>query len=106
MSSESDRIVSAEVEAVEGFNNDAALRLQKLGFKVLHIGPTISVQAPRALWESVFHVTFEVIRGSATQTNQGGDTSYLKASKEGMRLPEEAEGLVSDVMFVEPPEMF
>ncbi|MFI6735451.1 hypothetical protein ACIBI9_21200 [Nonomuraea sp. NPDC050451] len=53
MAAEGD-IVSAEVEAAPGRQRQAAAALACLGLKVLHIGTTISVSAPRDVWERVF----------------------------------------------------
>lgn len=52
-------MISAEIEPIPNQVNQAASALQRLGFRILHIGPTISVQGPQSLWESTFHVSFE-----------------------------------------------
>ena len=53
MAAEGD-VLSAEVEAAPGRQHQAAAALTRLGFKVLHIGTTTSVSAPREVWERVF----------------------------------------------------
>lgn len=53
MAAEGD-ILSAEVEAAPGRRSQAAAVLTRLGVKVLHVGTTISVSAPRDVWERVF----------------------------------------------------
>ncbi|WP_157547971.1 hypothetical protein [Nonomuraea candida] len=53
MAAEGD-ILSAEVEAAPGRQRQAADALTRLGFKVLHIGTTISVSAPRQVWDQAF----------------------------------------------------
>lgn len=100
----SESTIPAEIHPADGRGQEAALAMQRLGFKVLHIGPTISVEGPRSLWESTFQVTFE----SQTKTTMEGveETSFQRASKERMAFPDELKGLADDVMFVEPPELF
>jgi hypothetical protein len=97
--------ISAEVEPVENQAQRAALALQELGFRVLHIGITISVRGPQVLWESLFNVSFEPERKRVLEEVEGGEVPYQKALVEHMRLPPELEGLVVDVMFAEPPAL-
>lgn len=54
-----ENIISAEIEPMPNKANQAAIALQRMGFKVLHIGLTISVQGPQSLCESIFNVSFE-----------------------------------------------
>lgn len=98
-------VISAEVDPVSGQANQAALALQRLGFRVLHVGPTISVQAPESLWKSTFHVSFKPAKktiGRDTET----EVTYYKPSSEELQIPASVQNLVARVMFVEPPEYF
>ena len=98
-------LIPAEIEPLPNQTNQAALALQRLGFQVLHIGPTISVQAPQTLWESTFNVSFE----EETQTviaEIESEVTYLRAITDNLIIPEGLESLISDVMFVEPPEFY
>lgn len=99
-------IISAEVEPVQSQANQAALALQRLGFRILHIGPTISVQGPQSLWESAFNVSFEPKKKTVVAEADGGEVTYQKARVEGMRIPADLQNLVAGVMFAEPPEFY
>jgi hypothetical protein len=98
-------IISAEVEPISGQANQAALALQRLGFRVLHIGPTISVQGPESLWNSAFHVSFKPVKKSIGR-DTGTEVTYYKPSNEEVQIPAAVQNLVARVMFVEPPEYF
>lgn len=99
-------IVPAEVIPLQSKTNVAALELQRLGFRILHIGATISIEGTEALWYSTFNVSF------VTQTKQiypgieAGDVSYRQAVIDNLRIPSRLKQFISDVAFVEPPELF
>ena len=98
-------LISAEIEPLPNQTNQAALMLQRLGFKILHIGPTISVQAPRSLWESTLNVSFTEENKTVMAEIESEET-YFRAVTDNLVIPEELESLISEVMFVEPPEFF
>jgi hypothetical protein len=101
-----DAMIPAEVEPRPSQAHQAALALQRLGFRVLHIGPTISVQGPQALWESTFHVSFEQRRKTVLREVEGGEVTYPHARTETLGIPPELQHLIAAVLFVEPPELF
>ena len=105
MSQEQDVIVSAEIEPVPDHGTHAAAAMQNLGFRVLHIGTTVSVEGPRALWESEFKVRFEPAEATLIR-EVGQKARFLRANSESIHLPKQLDGLVSDVVFVEPPEFY
>ncbi|HUR02160.1 MAG TPA: hypothetical protein VM347_06460 [Nonomuraea sp.] len=47
-------VISAEVVPAPGRRHQAAAVLLRLGVRVLHLGPTISVSAPEEVWERTF----------------------------------------------------
>jgi hypothetical protein len=96
-----EEIISAEIEPSPNQANHAALALQQLGFRILHIGPTISVQGSQSLWTSTFNVSFELQERAAV-----GEITYQRALVDDMRVPEELQDLIAKVMFVEPPELY
>jgi hypothetical protein len=102
----SENIIAAEIEPLPNKANQAALALQRLGFRILHIGPTISVQAPQSLWVSTFKVSFEPQKKTILAEVEGGKITYQKARSENICFPKELRGLITDVMFVEPPELY
>ena len=101
-----ENVVAAEVIPVPNQAQQAALAMQRLGLRVLHIGPTISVQGPQLLWESTFNVTFEARQKTIVAEVAGGTVTYQKALTETMRTPPELQNLIEDVVFVEPPEFY
>jgi hypothetical protein len=98
-------MISAEVDPISGQANQAALALQHLGFRILHIGPTISVQGPESLWKSTFHLSFKPVKKSICRDTET-EVTYYKPSNEEVQIPASVQNLVARVMFVEPPEFF
>lgn len=101
-----ENIISAEIEPAPNQANQAALALQRLGFRILHIGPTITAQGPQSLWESIFNVSFEPHKKIVAAEVEGGEVIFHKALVENMRIPTELQTLLAGVMFVEPPELY
>ncbi len=99
-------MISAEVEPVQGKARKAASRLQDLGFTVLHVGPTISVEGPESLWESAFNVSFEPTQKTTIRQIDETEVTYQKALTDEMRPPETLQDLVEEVTFPEPPEFY
>lgn len=95
--------VSAEVTYRQGAATATARALQQLGFRIFDVGDTISVQAPRQLWESVFGLEFETRSKQVTDTTE---TTYLRPAARSLDIPDNLDDLVTDVLFVEPPRYF
>jgi hypothetical protein len=53
--------IGGEVTPQPGQVRRAAAALQEYGFRVLHLGATISVEAPEAVWVQAFGDTMEDI---------------------------------------------
>ncbi len=101
-----ENLIAAEIEPVSNQARQAALALQRLGFRILHLGQTISVQGPQSLWESTFNVSFEPREKTLVAGVEGSRVTYQKALIENVRIPSELRHLVVGVMFVEPPEFY
>lgn len=100
-------VIAAEIEPQPDRARQAAAAMQRLGFRVLHIGPTISVQGPQPLWEATFNVAFQPQRKRVVaEIEEGGEVTYQQAITEHLRIPEGLRDLLAAVMFVEPPEFF
>lgn len=99
-------MIAAEIEPVADRARQTALALQRLGFRILHIGPTISVQGPKSLWEATFNVSFEPQTKAVLQGATEVQVTYQRAVVENMRVPAEVGDLVAAVMFAEPPELY
>jgi len=96
------RLVSAEIETAAGQERRAAALLQQLGFRILHIGRTISVSAPAELWTGTFGVSFTPV---STETAPGRTASWQRADTDAA-IPDGLRGLVTGVHFVVPPEWY
>lgn len=101
-----EHLIAAEIEPFPNRANGTALALQRLGFRILHIGPTISVEGPPSLWMSTFNVTFEQRKKRVMQELEGGEVIYQRAVTEEMRIPSHLRDLIEQVVFVEPPEFY
>jgi hypothetical protein len=53
--------MGGEVTPLAGQARQAAAALQEYGFRVLHVGATISVEAPEAVWVRAFGDTMQDI---------------------------------------------
>jgi hypothetical protein len=66
-----DDLIAAEVvPAAPSQAGHAARWLQERGFRVLHIGSTVSVEAGRDQWEETFGVTFTTRERSPSPTGR------------------------------------
>lgn len=84
--------------------HEVAKALAQRGFRVLHVGRSVSVQAPRDRWEQTFGVAF-TRHAKAVQSEPVREASYLRARAETVRIPTDLHELIADVAFVEPPEL-
>lgn len=97
------KMISAEVTPMPDKATQAAQALQRLGFRIMHIGPTISVQGSRSLWKSTFQISFES-RKKTISAEAEVEATYPEARVEEAQIPPELKALISDIAFVEPPE--
>lgn len=100
-----DEDIAAEVVPTDPQRaRQAAKALQQKGFRVLHVGGSISVTGPRERWESVFDVSF--VAGTKTvQGELGREASYVRAEPTSVQIPADLTDLVAGVAFAEPPEL-
>ena len=99
-------VASAEVEPQPSQVRQAASRLQHLGFRILHIGQTISVEGSRSLWESTFNISFESQKKKTMEEVPGSEVTYLRAPTSEMQIPSDLQEFIARVEFAEPPEFF
>ena len=100
-----DEDIAAEVVPVDPQRaGQVAKALQRKGFRVLHVGGSVSVSGARDRWESVFGVSF-VPHTKTVQPELGRQDTYLRADPASVQVPAELDGLVADVAFAEPPEL-
>lgn len=101
-----ENLIAAEIEPVPKRVNEAALALQRLGFRILHIGPTISIEGLQSLWESTFNVSFEARKKTVLAEVEGGEMNRQGTLTQSMRILGHLPDLNADVLFVEPPEFY
>lgn len=82
----------------------AVTALQERGFRVLHVGMSISVQAPRRVWEETFGVVFTP-HTTTVQAQLDRQVTYQRADPESVRVPADLQSLIADVAFAEPPDL-
>jgi hypothetical protein len=98
--------ISAEIQPTPNHAELAARQLQQLGFRVLHIGPTISVDGPRFLWEQTFHIGFQLRRKQTMAGVPESEVTFYQPTTDVVSVPENLRDVVAEVSFVEPPEFF
>lgn len=101
----SQNIISAEIKSLPKQTNKAALALQSLGFRILRIGETTSIEAPTTLWQSIFNIEFVMSTKNVMPELKISDVTYPKAMTENMTIPPQLEELIAEVVFVEPAEL-
>ncbi len=99
------KVISGEIEPCANQAARAAKTLQQLGFRILHIGPTISVQGAQRLWESTFSMRFQFKR-KRTSTETQAEAVYPQAQPDPVSIPLTFQGLIRSIAIVEPPEWF
>lgn len=100
-------MIGAEVVPLSGKSNEAAAMLQKLGFKVLHIGNTsVSVQGQKSLWKKHFSVSFESKSKQQHSFSPQGKVTYPVPKQDSVTIPADLKELITSVAFVVPPEFF
>ncbi|WP_337867653.1 hypothetical protein [Meiothermus sp.] len=98
-------LIAAEVTPHSGQTQQAARALQELGFRVLHIGSTVSVQAPQTLWRETFGVRF-TRQNKIVLKETGLSRAYPAPRPETLQIPPALESCIASIAFVEPPELF
>lgn len=100
-----DELIAAEVEPISGKALQAARTLEQEGFRVLHVGTTISVEATESLWRSTFGCNFETV--TKTVFRETGQTAtYRRLANHDVGIPEALRTVIRSVAIVEPPEFF
>lgn len=102
----SDITIAAEVVPVPEHAQSAAKALQQLGFRVLRIDATVSVQGPEELWDKIFNVSFAKKRKRRFAPSADTSIQFGVPKKESVSIPDSLRELITDVIFVQPPEFF
>jgi hypothetical protein len=98
-------VISGEIKPCANQAARAAKTLQQIGFRVLHIGPTISVQGAQRLWEATFSMRFRSAR-KRTSAEAGSESVYPSPGHDPVAIPKQFQGLIESIAIVEPPEWF
>lgn len=99
-------VISAEIETKPGQHRKAAAALDKLGFKILYLGPTLSVEGSRLLFESTFQVSIEEMKRPSRPPRSGDLRPESAVSGITLRVPEKLAAYIEAVHIQEPPEFF
>ncbi len=99
-------MIAAEVRPAEGKAALAARELQRAGFRIHHVGDTVSVDADETLWTTVFKVRFQDVDRSGASGTLPAQGTYRRMVAGTLRIPAEFEPLIDDVAFIEPPDFF
>lgn len=102
----SDLNIAAEIVPVPEHAQSAAKALQQLGFRVLRVDATVSVQAPEQLWDEVFKVSFAKKSKRRFAPSADSSIKYGVPKKESVSIPDSLRDLITDVIFVQPPEFY
>jgi hypothetical protein len=101
-----ENIIPAEVLPLPKQTQQAVRTLENLGFRILYIGQTISVEAPESLWEAIFNISF-IDRQKTVMPEIGiKDVTYSEAVMDNFQIPAQMQDLIAEVMFVEPPQLY
>jgi len=98
--------ISAEVKPVKNRTKQAAIAVQRLGFRIHYCGDFISVEGNKSLWVSIFNVSFKLHRQDAGAGLEESEITYEVPLQETIRIPAQLEGLIEEVLFLEPPVLF
>ena len=99
-------MISAEVTPVSGEEIKLARKLQDLGFRVLSLDETLSVDGPGSLWASTFGVRLKEQSRPAISGLLDETEVYLKILGSTVAIPPDLKGLIEDIAFIEPPELY
>ncbi|MBD0324824.1 MAG: hypothetical protein ICV68_00245 [Pyrinomonadaceae bacterium] len=102
----SDIIVSAEIVPLPERAQSAAKALQQLGFRVLRIDSHVSVEAPEKLWTKVFRVSFKKKSKPRFAPSASSSIDYGVPKEDSATIPDSLRELITEVIFVQPPEFF
>ncbi len=101
-----DMMISAEVMPVASEEIKLARKLQDLGFRVLSLDGTMSVDGSQSLWTSIFGVQFEEQCRPGLAGLLDEPEVYQKALRSTVIIPPNLKELIQDIAFIEPPELY
>ena len=98
-------MIAAEIQPADGKAETVARELQRRGFRVHHVGDTVSVDADEALWSAVFGARFEDVERTTDDSARPAET-FRRVVKGTLEIPPQLRVLIDDVALIEPPEFF
>lgn len=98
-------VISGEITPCPHQAARTAKTLQQIGFRILHIGATISVQGAQRLWESTFSMRFHP-ESKRTSADIGAESLYPRPDHDPVAIPGQLQGLIESIAIAEPPEWF
>lgn len=90
-------------EAIE----EVSQKLDRLGFKVVQVGPTgLTISGDKSRFEEVFQTTLQARKREVLGSKiRGAEASYYEATVP-VKVPPDLSSLVVDVVLPTPPEFF
>ncbi|MHA2233562.1 MAG: hypothetical protein ACXAB4_13855 [Candidatus Hodarchaeales archaeon] len=99
-------MISAEVIPIAKKSTEAAIALQRLGFRVLSIGESITISGEQKLFEQVFKVNLiKQARDALPNLPKSAETAFHMPETPPI-IPDEFKSLIRDILFPEPPEYY
>jgi serine protease AprX len=100
------KVVSAEVTVEPEKAREAALSLQKIGFRIRHVGThSVSAEGAPELWDKTFRVALRESTQKRDAKGLRGDERYFESTAPVV-IPDELANVVKDVAFVRPPQLY
>ncbi|MCW4049353.1 MAG: hypothetical protein NWE89_06400 [Candidatus Bathyarchaeota archaeon] len=99
-------MITAEVIPIIGKKNEAALALQREGFKILHIGQSVTIAGDKDLFEKTLQIKLtKTSKKILRDLPEPAVTEYYQ-TKDQPSIPEKLKSLIKEIYFQEPPEFF
>jgi hypothetical protein len=100
------QVASAEITVEPKKAREAALKLQKLGFRIRHVGThSVSAEGPPDLWDRTFRVALREAKQARDAKGLPGEERYFEPTA-SVVVPGGLADVVTDVAFVRPPALY
>lgn len=99
-------MITAEVIYFPNKKNETAAILQKVGFRILSLGESITIGGDQNLYERTFKIKLlKKSKSTIPHLSNHTKTEFFKPEKHFV-IPDAFKSLIKDLIFAEPPEFF
>jgi len=99
-------MLTAEVIPIAKKSTEAAMALQRVGFKILSIGQSITITGEQRLFEQFFKTKLiKLSKNVLPGLEKPAETEFFRPETP-LVIPSGFRSLIKDVVFAEPPEYF